>query len=779
MPSDNSINSYLNQKNRNTQEGFSIRDFYSALMRRKKLFSVLFISFFVYSILATINKRYFSPVYLGTFSLMINDPVNSSDKSTFPGDSGQIYANLAMNSQTNDVPTLIGFLKSPLVLKETAEKFNLSPLQLSKQIKIVRGTRNSGKGIIKVRITGKDIKRHKDLVDSIGKVYLQAALDFRQKKLNDGLTFLEKQYPQLQSKTSSLEDELAVFRIVNNVVDPTEDAIIAKEDFVLIENVISNLKESKDRIIKIKKDLKNSKLNIRGFEEAIDIANSYVKFRDEDGGFKGVKIEDSSKSLLNEGLILEKEIAKARIKFTENSKTVQGLNAKLNKLKPLLLKTQNQVLETALDLNKDNLAIANLKLQETVQRIEKLPQLIKEYNNLIYRLTFSRERLQGLLSAQENFQLELAQNSVPWTIISGPYVKDIPINAPFAQEIPKGIILGLVFAATLAFIRDFVDYVYHSPLDVKDDIGYTLIGNIPYVNFFRNTREDKKSILSDLNDFKQTGNVKLDKQNNSQRFFYQEAFRNIYTSLRFLNTNDEVNVFTLTSSIPSEGKSQINILLSKTLSELGEKILLIDADLRKPQIHTRLGLDNFVGLSNVLTDNKILWKDVLQKVDGFENWDVMPAGLVPPDPTLLLGSERMKNLIKELKNSKEYTYVIIDSPPVLGLADASITSSYCNGTILIVSLNQVKRSLPKQSIQTLISNKSNFLGVITNNLKKEKREISEYGAAYSYAETYNTYNVEEKIEETDEDPNSFKSAIKKIVKKTVDISGAIFRWLDN
>ena len=779
MPSDNSINSYLNQKNRNTQEGFSIRDFYSALMRRKKLFSVLFISFFVYSILATINKRYFSPVYLGTFSLMINDPVNSSDKSTFPGDSGQIYANLAMNSQANDVPTLIGFLKSPLVLKETAEKFNLSPLQLSKQIKIVKGTRNSGKGIIKVRITGKDIKRHKDLVDSIGKVYLQAALDFRQKKLNDGLTFLEKQYPQLQSKTSSLEDELAVFRIVNNVVDPTEDAIVAKQDFVLIENVISNLKESKDRIIKIKKDLKNSKLNIRGFEEAIDIANSYVKFRDEDGGFKGVKIEDSSKSLLNEGLILEKEIAKARIKFTENSKTVQGLNAKLNKLKPLLLKTQNQVLETALDLNKDNLAIANLKLQETVQRIEKLPQLIKEYNNLIYRLTFSRERLQGLLSAQENFQLELAQNSVPWTIISGPYVKDIPINAPFAQEIPKGIILGLVFAATLAFIRDFVDYVYHSPLDVKDDIGYTLIGNIPYVNFFRNTREDKKSILSDLNDFKQTGNVKLDKQNNSQRFFYQEAFRNIYTSLRFLNTNDEVNVFTLTSSIPSEGKSQINILLSKTLSELGEKILLIDADLRKPQIHTRLGLDNFVGLSNVLTDNKILWKDVLQKVDGFENWDVMPAGLVPPDPTLLLGSERMKNLIKEIKNSKEYTYVIIDSPPVLGLADASITSSYCNGTILIVSLNQVKRSLPKQSIQTLISNKSNFLGVITNNLKKEKREISEYGAAYSYAETYNTYNVEEKIEETDEDPNSFKSAIKKIVKKTVDISGAIFRWLDN
>ena len=95
----------------------------------------------------------------------------------------------------------------------------------------------------------------------------------------------------------------------------------------------------------------------------------------------------------------------------------------------------------------------------------------------------------------------------------------------------------------------------------------------------------------------------------------------------------------MTSSIPSEGKSQVNILLSKTLSELGEKILLIDADLRKPQIDTRLGLDNFVGLSNVLTDNKISWRDVLQKLMVW-NW-MLCQGLVPPINTLL-GSEKWK-----------------------------------------------------------------------------------------------------------------------------------------
>ena len=121
MSSDNSINSYLNQKNSNIQQGFGIKDVYSALIRRKKLFSVLFISFFVYSILATINKRYFSPIYLGTFNIMINDPISSRDRNRIAGDKGQIYENLAINAQTSDVPTLIGFLKSPLVLKETAD----------------------------------------------------------------------------------------------------------------------------------------------------------------------------------------------------------------------------------------------------------------------------------------------------------------------------------------------------------------------------------------------------------------------------------------------------------------------------------------------------------------------------------------------------------------------------------------------------------------------------------------------------------------------------------
>ena len=106
-------------------------------------------------------------------------------------------------------------------------------------------------------------------------------------------------------------------------------------------------------------------------------------------------------------------------------------------------------------------------------------------------------------------------------------------------------------------------------------------------------------------------------KNQYQRFFYTEALRNLFTSIRFLNTGSRLKTLTISSSIPMEGKSLINILLSKTLNDMGERVLLIDADLRKPQIHTRLKLNNILGLTNILTDSKISLEQVIQPLKIF------------------------------------------------------------------------------------------------------------------------------------------------------------------
>ena len=180
-------------------------------------------------------------------------------------------------------------------------------------------------------------------------------------------------------------------------------------------------------------------------------------------------------------------------------------------------------------------------------------------------------------------------------------------------------------------------------LRVRKELKYPFLGHVPYVEYFSDIRDEQKSIVDDISLINPNENIEA-----YDRFFYQESLRNIYF-LRFLNSDNPIKVITMTSSIPKEGKSLINILLSKTLSEMDLKILQIDADLRRPQIHSRLGLNNLTGLSNILTDPDLKLSDVTQSVPGFKNWDVISSGTKPPDPTRLLNSQKMKLLSKKLK----------------------------------------------------------------------------------------------------------------------------------
>ena len=139
----------------------------------------------------------------------------------------------------------------------------------------------------------------------------------------------------------------------------------------------------------------------------------------------------------------------------------------------------------------------------------------------------------------------------------------------------------------------------------------------------------------------------------------------------------------MTSSIAAEGKSLLNILHAKTFADSGQKDLLINADLRKPQLHTRLGTNNLRGLSNVLTDKKLSWEDVVINLPNNKNFYLIPAGSRPPDPTKILNSLRMKEIVDDLRMSKKFDMVIFDTPPILGLADTALLSNYVDGVVLV------------------------------------------------------------------------------------------------
>ena len=243
------------------------------------------------------------------------------------------------------------------------------------------------------------------------------------------------------------------------------------------------------------------------------------------------------------------------------------------------------------------------------------------------RLDIAQENLTGLVTAREKFQLEMAQRSVPWRVIDPPVVDPSPVKPSVQRNLAIGSILGIIIGIITALIRDRIDNAYHSSNEVILDVNLPLLCHIPYSEPFNLFDEKNESFIDIIT---QSSTSKDNKIAGSQddvygKYSYKEAFRNLYTSIRFLNTDSPLELIALTSAVPAEGKTFIAILLAKTMAEMGLKVLLIDGDLRKPQMHTRLGLENRKGLTNYLSNDEKHADNIIQKIESHENWDIITA----------------------------------------------------------------------------------------------------------------------------------------------------------
>ena len=208
-----------------------------------------------------------------------------------------------------------------------------------------------------------------------------------------------------------------------------------------------------------------------------------------------------------------------------------------------------------------------------------------------------------------------------------------------------------------------------------------------------------------------------------------EAYRAIRTNLQFAGADKAIKSFVFTSAVPSEGKSTTDINLAIVMGQDHKRVLLIDADMRRPVLHRRFGLENR-GLSNCFADNLSL-KDVIQH-DIAENLDVVTSGPVPPNPAELLGSAKMQELLKEAE--AEYDYVFLDMPPILVVTDAAVLGSQTDGVILVVGSGDISPDEGRQAKDLLEKAHVNILGVILN--KVPQKQQGNYYYYYYYDENH-------------------------------------------
>ncbi len=747
-------------------EDFDIIEFINIFRRRKKIILVVGSLVLGFSAVFTTYKRIFKPTYSGSFKLLISDPITKGKNNSGSGLSSALVLNVANNSTINDEPTLIALLKSPFVLQPIADKYSLSVLSLERKISIKNqriGNREAD-GVLEIYLRSENLKNGTNILNSLSERYLKTANELKQQKLKDGLKFLNEQTPVLYKKRQDLQNKLANYRKLNSFLEPIiEGRSLNKQKLASKERILV-VKSSLKKLENIRKQLNDDKLSTTEFREILD--NNQRKQM-------GIVIKDSDTRFLKGLLKVEEELAAARLIFTEDSEPIKNLKLKQKKLSPIIKDLQIKIINNAINQNKNDLEVILSENEEIKKRFEEQPDLIKEYNAIKGELEIASQNLAGILAAKEDFQLEMAQNNVPWKIISPPIMDPVPIEPSFRKNLLFALFAGSAFGIFGALFRDIFDNVYHSSEEVKMGTNIPNLCDMPYVEQFTDIRAKKKSILEKINDFSNSG------KENYQSFFYQEALRSLYTSIRFLNSDKNIKTLLITSSIPGEGKSLLNILFAKTLSEIDLKVLLVDTDMRKPVIHERLNVNNLRGLSNYLTGDKKDIKNFIQKVPGFENFSVLTAGKVAPDPTRLLGSERMRTFMQDIKANEDFDLIIFDTPPILELSDALIISNETDGVILLVSVNNVTRSLPKKCIEKIDRSNATILGTITNRIKKpinmgsefENNTYAQY-ASYANASSNITQNTEKEINNEIDSENEFKKKIRKYIN-------IFFNWIDN
>lgn len=204
-----------------------------------------------------------------------------------------------------------------------------------------------------------------------------------------------------------------------------------------------------------------------------------------------------------------------------------------------------------------------------------------------------------------------------------------------------------------------------------------------------------------------------------------EAYRVIRTSIQFAQAGKELKTLAFTSCMPNEGKSITVANLAVVLTQAGKSVLLLDCDMRNPTVHKNFNLSNKVGLSSCISMGTAL-SDAVQKT-SIEGLYALTGGVIPPNPSELLGSEQMKNVLQRAK--EQYDYVLIDTPPVMPVTDALIVSRFVDGMILVIASAEVKVEMARDVKNQLVNAGANILGVVLNKVRSEHHG---YGYGYYY-----------------------------------------------
>lgn len=374
-------------------------------------------------------------------------------------------------------------------------------------------------------------------------------------------------------------------------------------------------------------------------------------------------------------------------------------------------------------------AIESLGLGITPDELSKRVQASADLNTVLIKITVSDSSpvqaaataqavADSLVRAVDNLEKPKAGGSSPvaLSIIT-------PAEAPLSPSSPNtrlnlflGFVAGLVIGLVTALLRSTLDFRIRGEVDLRHFTSLPLLGGIAF-----DQDASKKPLLTQT-------------RPQSPR---AESFRQLRTNLQFANVAGHAKSVLLTSSLPGEGKSTTATNLAIALSQAGQTVCLIDADLRRPMVSEYLGLDRNAGLTTALVGSADV-NDLLQSW-GNDHLFVLTSGRIPPNPSELLGSDSMKQLLSRLE--QVFDTVIIDAPPLLPVTDAAVLAQHVGGVVLVVGSQKTKRHDVERALEALKLVNASVIGIVLNQLPIKGPD--------AYAYSYGSYESNTDFAEAD------------------------------
>ncbi len=634
------------------------------------------------------------PVYNGRFEILTK-PVTGESKAIANIQQG-LSQGTVVAPEPESVATTIKVLESPRLLnpivKELQKKYpqkyaRLTSKDLASDLQITSNQPN----VLAVEYVYSDEEQVKEVLQELQRTYLQYSLAERQEDINQAIKFVQERITKggLETRVDKWQEKLRRLRQNNNLVEPAQKA---QEVSVLIGNLTQQRLETR-----VQYEQMTAKYN--------DLQRELAEQPEERAGNSILSENPRYQKILDQIQEADIAIKKESARFTDENPSLETLKDKKTKLMPMLVDEESRVQRDFLS-RINELAARDRSLEQKILENEKnlrtLATVNRDYDKIQQQLKISTDNLTQFIAKQQALEIEKAQKQQPWKLLDPQLTevfKPTAVSGSAKRNLALGAMLGLLLGAGAALVVDKLSNVFYSSKDLKDATFLPLLGSVP--------------LRKELATLGVQDSISGEIQKPDRALFF-EVFRSLYTNILLLGSDTPIRSLVISSATQDDGKTTVAVYLALAAAAMGHRVLLVDANLRCPTLHKRVGLMNIQGLTDVISSD-LDWSNTIERSPLESNLYVLSAGPIPPDSIRLLASHKMQDLMNDLQAS--FDLVIYDTPPVVGFADANLLAANTNGMVLVAGLGKLKRTVFQQALEELQVAGTPILGVVANKSK--------------------------------------------------------------